>query len=108
MGQIWIPAFRNAHGLVLWLLASINGGLRTDTMPTSPSLPELQHPHSQRAHMQTMMFHQALASRLGLNATDHKCLMLLLDGPRTAGELAEAAGLTTGTLTAVIDRLEKR
>ena len=37
----------------------------------------------------TVMFHQAVADRLGLNPTDHKCVdLLLLDGPQTAGELA--------------------
>jgi len=54
------------------------------------------------------MFHQAVADRLGLNVTDHKCMdLLLLGGPLTAGELAEKTGLTTGAITAVIDRLEQ-
>jgi DNA-binding MarR family transcriptional regulator len=56
----------------------------------------------------TIMFHQAIADRLGLNVTDHKCMdLLLMTGARTAGELAEMTGLTTGAITAVIDRLEK-
>jgi DNA-binding MarR family transcriptional regulator len=56
----------------------------------------------------TVMFHQAIADRLGLNVTDHKCIDLLLTkGPMTAGELAGLTGLTTGAITAVIDRLEK-
>ena len=56
----------------------------------------------------TIMFHQAIADRLGLNVTDHKCIdLLLLKGPQTAGELAAQTGLTTGAITAVIDRLEK-
>jgi DNA-binding MarR family transcriptional regulator len=55
----------------------------------------------------TIMFHQAVADRLGLNPTDHKCIDLLaLKGLMTAGELAEATGLTTGAITGVIDRLE--
>jgi DNA-binding MarR family transcriptional regulator len=55
----------------------------------------------------TIMFHQAVADRLGLNATDHKCMdLLFLKGPMTAGELADLTGLTTGAITAVIDRLE--
>ena len=54
----------------------------------------------------TVMFHQAIADRLGLNVTDHKCLdLLLIKGPLTAGELAVMTGLTTGAITAVIDRL---
>src|SRR5262245_19155826 len=56
----------------------------------------------------TIMFHQAIADRLGLNPTDHKCVDLLVTaGPMTAGELADATGLTTGAITGVIDRLEE-
>lgn len=56
----------------------------------------------------TIMFHQAVADRLGLNLTDHKCVdLLLLNGPLTAGELARMTALTTGAITAAVDRLEK-
>ena len=56
----------------------------------------------------TIMFHQAVADRLGLNLTDHKCVdLLLLNGPLTAGEVARLTSLTTGAITAAIDRLEK-
>jgi DNA-binding MarR family transcriptional regulator len=56
----------------------------------------------------TVLFHQAIADRLGMNVTDHKCLDILLGtGPITAGELAAQTGLTTGAITGVIDRLEK-
>jgi len=55
----------------------------------------------------TILFHQAIADRLGMHLTDHKCAGILLRaGPITAGELARRTGLTTGTITAVIDRLE--
>jgi len=55
-----------------------------------------------------VMFHQAIAQRVGLNVTDHKCGDLLLRmGPMTAGELARETGLTTGAITGVINRLEK-
>jgi DNA-binding MarR family transcriptional regulator len=57
----------------------------------------------------TILFHQAIADRLGMNITDHKCADLLVRlGPMTAGELARHTGLTTGAITGVIDRLEKR
>jgi DNA-binding MarR family transcriptional regulator len=57
--------------------------------------------------MATIMFHQAVADRLGMHPTDHKCIGLLASaGSTTAGELAEATGLTTGAITGVIDRLE--
>jgi len=56
----------------------------------------------------TVLFHQAVAERLGLNSTDHKCLDLILrNQPITAGKLSDLTGLTTGTVTGVIDRLEK-
>jgi DNA-binding MarR family transcriptional regulator len=55
----------------------------------------------------TILFHQAVADRLGLNITDHKCVdFLLLNGPMTAGDLANMTALTTGAITAAIDRLE--
>lgn len=54
------------------------------------------------------MFHQSIADRLGLNVTDHKCLdFLLLHGSMAAGELSQLTALTTGAITAVVDRLEK-
>ncbi|WP_289142382.1 MarR family winged helix-turn-helix transcriptional regulator [uncultured Brevibacillus sp.] len=56
----------------------------------------------------TILFHQAVAERLGLNSTDHKCLDIILrNQPITAGKLSDLTGLTTGTVTGVIDRLEK-
>lgn len=54
----------------------------------------------------TVLFHAAIAERLGLGPADHKCLDLLMRiGPMTAGELATHAGLTTGAITGVVDRL---
>ena len=56
--------------------------------------------------MQLMM--QAAADRIGLNATDLNCLNILsFSGHLTAGELAKATGLTTASITGVIDRLEE-
>ncbi|VTR91062.1 family transcriptional regulator : MarR family transcriptional regulator OS=Brevibacillus panacihumi W25 GN=T458_09110 PE=4 SV=1: MarR [Gemmata massiliana] len=56
----------------------------------------------------TVLFHAAVAERLGLGAADHKCLDLLMRlGPMTAGELAGHTGLTTGAITGVVDRLER-
>jgi DNA-binding MarR family transcriptional regulator len=54
-----------------------------------------------------VMFHQAIADRLGLHVTDHKCADLILrHGSMTAGALAQLTGLTTGAITGVVDRLE--
>jgi DNA-binding MarR family transcriptional regulator len=56
----------------------------------------------------TVLFHAAVAERLGLNVTDVKCYSLIRQvGPMTAGDLAEQTGLTTGAITGVVDRLEK-
>jgi DNA-binding MarR family transcriptional regulator len=56
----------------------------------------------------TVMFHNAVAERIGLSVTDHKCLDYVLRvGSVTAGQLAKHTGLTTGAITGVVDRLEK-
>jgi DNA-binding MarR family transcriptional regulator len=55
-----------------------------------------------------ILFHEAVASRLGLSAAEWKCLGLLDEGgPATAGRLAERSGFTTGAITGIVDRLEK-
>jgi DNA-binding MarR family transcriptional regulator len=51
---------------------------------------------------------QRLADRLGINRTDLRCLELIFaPTPLSPGELAAAAGLTTGGVTTAIDRLER-
>src|SRR6059058_2904988 len=51
---------------------------------------------------------QAAADRIGINATDLNCLNILsFSGRMTAGELARATGLTTASITGVLDRLEE-
>ena len=55
-----------------------------------------------------VLFHSAVAEKLGLNVTDYKCIDIIFQrGSMTAGQLAEITGLTTGSITAVLDRLEK-
>jgi DNA-binding MarR family transcriptional regulator len=50
----------------------------------------------------------AACRALGVNRTDGRCLDVIdREGPVAAGRLAEASGLTTAAVTAVIDRLEK-
>jgi DNA-binding MarR family transcriptional regulator len=54
------------------------------------------------------VFDDVAADYLGLNRTDMRALDIADQRGRvTAGELAKAARLTTGAVTAVIDRLEK-
>jgi DNA-binding MarR family transcriptional regulator len=55
-----------------------------------------------------VLFHHAVAERLGLGPTDHKCFDLLREhGPVTGSELAAITGLTTGAITGVVARLEQ-
>jgi DNA-binding MarR family transcriptional regulator len=55
----------------------------------------------------TDMVDQAVADLMGVNRTDARCLDIIDRlGTVTAGRLAEESGLTTGAVTAVIDRLE--
>jgi DNA-binding MarR family transcriptional regulator len=69
---------------------------------------ELSH-QARVSTMWTVLLHNAIASRSGINVTDMQCINLLqLRGPMTPGQLADAMFLTTGgAITAVIDRLEK-
>ena len=60
---------------------------------------------------QTVFLHQLIAQSVGLNATDTKCVGLISSDPEgamTAGRLSEMTGLTTGAITHILDRLEKR
>ena len=53
-------------------------------------------------------FDEAAAVYLGINRTDLRCMDVLLEqGQATPGYLADALGLTTGSVTAMLDRLEK-
>jgi DNA-binding MarR family transcriptional regulator len=64
-----------------------------------------------RVSTQTVFLHQAIAQSIGLNATDTKCVDLILSHPAgsvTAGQLSSMTGLTTGAITHILDRLEKR
>ena len=60
---------------------------------------------------QTVFLHEAIAQTSGLNATDTKCIDLVLRAPDamlTAGQIAELSGLTTGAVTHILNRLEAR
>ncbi len=57
----------------------------------------------------SVLISQAIADRAGLHSTDLEALDLLrLRGAMPAGKLAEITGLTTGAITGLIDRLERR
>jgi DNA-binding MarR family transcriptional regulator len=56
----------------------------------------------------SQLLSQAAAERIGINTTDLNCLnVIALTGSMTAGELARATGLTTASITGVLDRLEE-
>jgi DNA-binding MarR family transcriptional regulator len=53
------------------------------------------------------MMEEAYDGLLGINRTDGRCLDILQRlGPLSAGQLAVEAGLTTGAVTPLLDRLE--
>ena len=55
-----------------------------------------------------VLFHHAVAERLGLGPTDHKCLDLLRErGPMAGSDLGAITGLTSGAITGVVARLER-
>lgn len=57
----------------------------------------------------SLQMHEAIARKAGFAGTDHKYLGFFLQkGDMTAGELAELTGLTTGAVTGLIDRFEKK
>lgn len=57
----------------------------------------------------SIQMHEAVARKAGLSGTDHKYLGFLIQkGQMTAGELANLTGLTTGAVTGLIDRFEKK
>jgi DNA-binding MarR family transcriptional regulator len=54
-----------------------------------------------------ILFNHVVAQREGLGPSDSQFLTLLqVHGPMTAGDLSARTGLTTGSTTGVIDRLE--
>jgi len=75
--------------------------------PRAELLKELEET-LRKVSAQSVLLSDTVARLVGLNSTDLECLDLLeMAGPTTAGRLAEHAGLTTGAMTAVIDRLER-
>jgi DNA-binding MarR family transcriptional regulator len=57
----------------------------------------------------SILFRNALSRKLDLNVTESMCISLLgIKGISTPKELADYTGLTTGSTTALLDRLEKR
>lgn len=56
----------------------------------------------------SILYQQSVIKRLNISGNDFISIDLLNElGPMTAGELSKKTGLSTGTITALIDRLEK-
>ncbi len=55
-----------------------------------------------------VLFHEAIARRLGLSAAEHKALgVIARSGPLPTGALAPELGVGPTALTGIIDRLER-
>ncbi|MCD6065939.1 MAG: MarR family transcriptional regulator [Bacteroidetes bacterium] len=64
---------------------------------------------SQQYAYDSIKMHEAIALKAGLSGTDHKYLgFLIVKGQMTAGKLSTLTGLTTGAVTGLIDRFEKK
>ncbi|MEU9500552.1 MarR family transcriptional regulator [Streptomyces sp. NPDC048196] len=79
------------------------------TDPHRARLYEELSSESRRYLASYVLFNQALADHLGLHPTDVQCLSLLTaeSGPLTVKQIAEMTGLTTGSATRLVDRLER-
>ncbi len=63
---------------------------------------------TRRVIASAILYSHQVAERLGLGASDAQFMTLLeVHGPLTPGQLAELTGLRTGTVTGVLDRLER-
>ena len=64
---------------------------------------------SQKYAYTSIQMHESIGRSAGLTGTDHKYLGFLIQkGQMTAGELSVLTGLTTGAVTGLIDRFEKK
>jgi len=76
--------------------------------PPAPGAGHRELAEAMRAYQMAVdIFDDAVAGKLGLNRTDFRCIDILdQHQPMTAGALAQAARISSGTMTFVIDRLE--
>jgi DNA-binding MarR family transcriptional regulator len=63
---------------------------------------------SRRLSTLSVLFAMSTADHLGMNLSDMLCLGILSStGPMTLGQLASMIGLSTGSVTGLVDRLER-
>ncbi|MEU8030483.1 MarR family transcriptional regulator [Streptomyces sp. NPDC049099] len=79
------------------------------TEPSRDRLYEELSTESRRYLAAYVLFNQAVADHLGLHPTDVQCLSLLTAEPEplTVRQIADMTGLTTGSATRLVDRLER-
>jgi len=76
--------------------------------PGRPGLEAAYEDSLRRTSSFMHLMSQAAAQRIGVNPTDLNVLNILsLGGRLTAGQLAQQTGLTTASITGVVDRLEE-
>ncbi|PRS26254.1 MarR family transcriptional regulator [Bacillus sp. RJGP41] len=81
--------------------------MSSDNRLNSALLESLTH-RLQRYGMRSVLFQQNMAQKIGVSHTDLKSAEILNEtGLITAGELSKITGLSTGSVTALINRLEK-
>jgi len=81
---------------------------RVDTPGRAAMVTEIDKAVQDNGNTNVLMVH-AIAQHVGLSASEFECASLIQDyGPFTAGELAKRCHITTGGMTGMIDRLERR
>lgn len=76
-------------------------------LPNHPEFVKTLIKNLRKLSTRMVLFQQNAAHSLGVVHTDFKTADILNEmGPLTAGELAKVTGLSTGSVTALIDRLE--
>ena len=78
-------------------------------MPSVERMREEITAESRRHYAAFAFFNQAMADYVGLHPTDLQCLSLLAleSEPQTVGQIAKLTGLTSGSATRLVDRLER-
>jgi len=78
------------------------------TNPDQRLLMEVGREVGGRFSTAVVLFHSAVAARVGLNVTDYKCADILFrTGPTHPGHLAELTGMSTAATAQVLARLER-
>lgn len=89
-------------------LLDIKGIVNRTYMATREDLKKRVMMAARENGISTVLFRNAIGRKLGLNTTESDCLSLLATrGVSTPTELSRYAGLTSGSTTTMLDRLER-